>query len=89
MNSLLKALQEWQIKPEYYFGRIHLTGGDNTAREHFKNMFLAEPELEIQLILELIRSDDTARELVEERAAIRETEKLPGDFESAIRCQFQ
>ena len=89
MNSLLKELRDWQIKPVYDFGRITLTGGDKTAREHYQRILDENDEIQIQLILDLAKCDQDVRDCVEERAAIRWADGLPGDFESAVRCNFR
>lgn len=88
MNSLLKELRYWQIKPIYYFGRIYLEGGDKTAREHYQNVLNENPELHINFILDLAKTDKNVLELIEERAAIRGADGLPDDLESAVRCNF-
>ena len=88
MNSLLKELQNWQIKPTYNFGRITLIGGDKTARAHYQRILDENDELQIQLILDLVKCDRDVRDCVEERAAIRWADGLPGDLESAVRCNF-
>lgn len=88
MNSLIKELLSWQITPVYNYGRVQLTGGDNTAREHYSRILAENPELEIQLILDMARHDKKILELIEERAAIRWTEGLPGDLESAVVSNF-
>ncbi|MBR2209759.1 MAG: hypothetical protein IJ859_13215 [Synergistaceae bacterium] len=80
MNLLLKELEHWNITPEYSFGRIVLTGGDKTARFHYKNILEENPDLELQLILDV----PEFRECLEERAAIREAEGLLGDLRSAF-----
>ena len=88
MNSLLKELRDWQIKPIYDYGKIILTDGDKTAREHYQQILDENDELHIQLILDLVKCDRDIRNYVEERAAIRWANGLPGDFESAVRCNF-
>ena len=88
MNSLLKELRDWQIKPVYDFGRITLTGGDKTARAHYQRILDENDGLQIQLILDLVKCDRDVRDCVEERAAIRWADGLPGDLESAVRCNF-
>ena len=89
MNKLLKELQNWGIKPIYYFGRVYLEDGDKTARKHYADILDANPELEIDLILDMARHDKEVLQFIEERAAIREADGLPGDIESAVRCNFQ
>ena len=76
MNSLLRELNDWQVKPVYEYGRITLKDGDKTAREHYQNILAENQDLEIQLFA------------IEERAAIREADSLPGDLESAVLCNF-
>ena len=84
----LKEILSWQIKPIYEYGRITLKDGDNTAREHYQRILNENPQLQIEFILDLARSDKYVLELIEERAAIREADGLPGDLESAVLCNF-
>lgn len=84
MSKLLEELKFWGITPEYNFGRIQLTNGDNNARLYYCNLLLENPEFEIALILEI----PEFREYIEERAAIREADGLLGDLESAVKCNF-
>lgn len=84
MISFLRELRDWKITPEYNFGRIQLTGGDNTAREHYQNVIDENP----LLILEIAKGNKEILQAVEERAAIREADGLPGDLESAVLCNF-
>ena len=86
---MIQELKNWQIKPVHDFGRITLTGGDKTAREHYQNVLDENPELQIALILELLKFDRNVKDCVEERAAIRFADGLPGDLESAVRCNFK
>ena len=88
MNSLLRELNDWQVKPVYEYGRITLKDGDKTAREHYQNILAENQDLEIQLIFDLARHDKDVLFAIEERAAIREADGLPGDLESAALCNF-
>lgn len=88
MTSFLRELKDWKITPEYNFGRIQLSGGDNTAREHYQKVLEENPELEIELIFDLARSNKDVLFAIEERAAIREADGLPGDIKSAVLCSF-
>lgn len=88
MSKLKDELKRWHIKAYLHNGRLILYDGDNAARNHYKTLLLENPEVEIKLILELIKSDEDMRQFVEERAAIREADGLPGDLESAVRCNF-
>lgn len=89
MSKLSDELKRWHIKTYLHNNRLILSEGDNTARNHYKTLLSKNPEVEIKLILELIKSDCEMRQFVEERAAIREADGLPGDLESAVRCNFQ
>ena len=88
-KKLSDELKRWHIKTYLHNNRLILSEGDNTARNHYKTLLSENPEVEIKLILELIKSDCEMRQFVEERAAIREADGLPGDLESAVRCNFQ
>ena len=77
-----------QIKHFDEYGRITLKGGDKTAREHYQKILEENSELEIELIFDLARSDKDVLFAIEERAAIREADGLPGDLESAVLCNF-
>ena len=88
MNSLLRELNDWQVKPVYEYGRITLKDGDKTAREHYQNILAKNQDLEIQLIFDLARHDKEVLFAIEERAAIRKADGLPGDLESAALCNF-
>lgn len=88
MNSLLRELNDWQVKPVYEYGRITLKDGDKTAREHYQNLLAEDPDIEFQLIMDLARHDKDVLFAIEERAAIRSADGLPGDLESAVLCNF-
>ena len=84
----LKEILSWQIKPIYEYGRITLKDGDKTAREHYQNILAENPDIEFQLIMDLARHDKNVLFAIEERAAIRSADGLPGDLESAVLCNF-
>ena len=69
-------------------GRVLLTGGDKTARKHYRSLLQAKPGIEAYLILELAKTNPDLMFEIEERAAIREADNLPGDLFSAIMCNF-
>ena len=87
--KICHELKNWKIKAVYDFGRITLKDGDKTAREHYQRILDENDELQIELILDLMKRDRDVRDCVEERAAIRWADGLPGDFESAVRCNFR
>mgnify|MGYP003571532913 CR=1 FL=1 len=85
---MLKKLKRWQITAAYENGRILLIGGDTSARKHFQNLLEQNPDFEVQLILELAQQNSEIFEAITERAAIREADGLPGDIESAVKCNI-
>ena len=89
IEQLIEEFKKYEITPELVFGRIELKGGDDAARGHYSNLLIQNPEIEINLILELIKIDEYFYDVIDERAAIREEESLPGDFESAVRSAFE
>ena len=88
MSEFMKELKRWKIIPVVEYGRVVLYNRDKRAREHYSSVLLANPEFEVKLILELSETDKYVRELIEERAAIRESDGLPGDLESAVKCNI-
>ena len=83
---LIKELEKHRITPVFDCGRITLAGDDSEAREHYSHMLLDNPKLEIDLILELAKIEEYIYCCIDERAAIRAAEELPGDFKSAVSC---
>ena len=88
MNLLLDELKKYKIAPEYNFGRIELSGGDNTARGHYSKVIKENPKLEAELILDLARHDKNVLELLEERVAIRQADGLSGGLEAAVMANL-
>ena len=88
ISELLQELSRWQISACVEYGRIVLSGGDVNARRYYSEMFREHPKLEAHLILELARQDSTLMCQIEERAAIRWADGLPGDLFSAILCNI-
>ena len=89
IKQLIEDFKHYKITPEFVYGRIELQGGDDTAREHYSALLAQNSKIEINLILELAKIDEYVYDVIDERAAIREAENLPGDFESAVRCAFE
>lgn len=88
MKRLIEEFNRRGIRPEYEFGRLILYGGETAARENYSEQIKLNPEAEIKIILELAKTREDIYCQIEERAAIREADNLPGDFESAVRCNF-
>ena len=68
--------------------RIELTGGDNEARRKYESVIAQDIELQAQLILYASNRDRDLRDMIEERAAIRWADGLPGDMLSAVKCNL-
>ena len=83
VHEFLNELKKWHIRTCLEYGKLVLYEGDKQAREHYSGVLEDNPELAIQTILELSKTNMRIQELVEERAAIRES-----DFESAVRCNY-
>jgi len=88
MKRLIEEFYRRGIRPEYEFGRLILYGGEELARENYSEQIKLNPEAEIRIILELAKTREDIYDLIDERAAIRKADNLPGDFESAVRCNF-
>ncbi|MBQ6664903.1 MAG: hypothetical protein IJM68_04865 [Synergistaceae bacterium] len=86
--ELLSELRRWQVNISVEWGRISLSGGDARALEYYGEMIRAHPRIEAHLILELAREDKDVMDVIEERAAIRWAEGLPGDVFSAVLCNI-
>ena len=84
-----EELQHWQIRYEVRDWRIVLYGGDRKARNHYKRVLSEDKDLQAMLILYAANKDRVLRELIEERAAIRWADGLPGDLFSAVKCNLQ
>ena len=83
-----EELTRWGIRYEVSGWRIKLNGGNNGAREHYESVLRDNPELEALLILLASNEDELLREQIEERAAIRQADNLPGDLLSAVKAQM-
>ena len=84
----MKELKRWEIIPSVEHNRIVLKDGNKRARYHYTMILQENPDFEVKLILELAEQNSELREAIEERAAIREADGLPGDFYSAVRCNI-
>ena len=82
-------LKRWYIRYKVSDMRIFLYGGDNKARRHYEAILEDNPELEAQLILIASNNDADLRYKLEERAAIRQADGLPGDLLSAALSYIQ
>ena len=83
-----EELKRWGIRYEVSNWRIKLNGGNNGAREHYESVLRENPELEALLILLASNEDELLREQIEERAAMRQADNLPGDLLSAVKAQM-
>lgn len=86
--ELLHELKRWDVDVSVRWGRIRLSGGNAQALEYYRGMIASHPKIEAHLILELARNDDDLMCAVEERAAIRWADGLPGDLFSAVLCNI-
>ena len=85
----LKAeLDRWQVECSVFWGKLYLYGGDKRARKAYSDMLASRPKMIAYLILYLAKTDKDLMNVIEERAAIREAEGLPGDLFSAVRCSL-
>ena len=89
LQEYLKELDRWQIRYEVKEWSIMLTGGDNKARWHYEQMLSADKDIQSQIILYAANKDTNLRDLIEERAAIRLADGLPGDLLSAVKCNLR
>ena len=89
LNEFLDELTFWGIQYSVSDWRIVLEGGDKTARFHYDNVIAENKEIQAMLILYAANKDETLRDLIEERAAIRWADGLPGDMLSAVICNLQ
>ena len=83
-----EELNRWGISYEVSDWRIKLYGGNNGAREHYESVLRDNPELEALLILLASNEDALLKEQIEERAAIRQADNLPGDLLLAVKAQM-
>ena len=88
LNEILKELDRWQIRYDVDVWSVKFCGGDNKACYHYEHMILENKELQAQLILYAANKDSNLRDLIEERAAIRWADGLPGDLLSAVMCNL-
>ena len=87
-GEILKDLARWQIRYEVEDWRVKLSGGDNKARYHYEGILSEDKDLQAMLILYAANHDTNLHELIEERAAIRWADGLPGYFLSAVKCNL-
>ena len=88
LDELIAVLKRWQVNISVYWGHIYLYGGDIRAREHYGSMLAARKHMAADFILKLAETDKDLAYAIEERAAIREADELPGDIRSAVLCNF-
>ena len=88
-REFLGELEHYCIECQVHEWHIELTGGDKRARAHYQKVLYDNPEIEALLILEAAKHDDYLNELIEERAAIRQADNLPGDRLSAVMCNMK
>lgn len=88
VKELIEELNRYQIRIVEKYPRVVLSGGDKGARKHYSELIEDNPEVEADLILELSKHAPDLRFEIEERAAIREADGLPGDLRSAVMCNF-
>lgn len=88
VKQILSEFQRWQLNVSIEDGRVVLNGGDKRAREHYRNFMDEHKTVEAYIILELAKNDPDLMFEIEERAAIREADGLPGDLFSAVMCNF-
>ena len=84
-----EEIQRWGIKLEVEDLHVKLTGGLVEARKHYEKVLCEYPDLQAKLILIASNEDETLRDMIHERAAIRYSEGLSGDLFSAVRAQIQ
>ena len=87
-GEILKDLARWHIKYEVEDWRVKLSGGDDKARYHYEEVLSEDKDLQAMLILYAANQDTNLHELIEERAAIRWADGLPGDFLSAVKSNL-
>ena len=88
IKEFLSELARYGIEVEYSNGRIKLTGGNETAREHYSSFFPANPKFEADLIWYLAQTDEDIMDAIEERQAIRFVENGDDSVEGAIMCNL-
>ena len=84
-DTLEKYGLSYEVSPAR---RIILLGDDENVRGHFQEIVNGFPELEAEMILEEAKVDVDLMYEIEERAAIRWADGLPGDLFSAVMCNF-
>ena len=67
---------------------MELASGDNEARSKYASLLEQDINLQAQLILYASNRDRDLRDMIEERAAIRWADGLPGDMLSAVKCNL-
>lgn len=82
-------LKRWGIQYEVIDYKIHLYGGDKKARQHYEYVLKDDSELEALLILIYTNKDAELRDVIEEIAARRQADGLPGDLLSAVKVQMR
>lgn len=88
LDELIAVFARWQVNVSVHWGHIYLKGGDIRARDHYGSMLAARKHMAADFILKLAETDKDLAYAIEERAAIREADGLPGDIRSAVLCNL-
>ena len=84
-----KQLVHWGIKYRLEDWELELYGGDNRARQYYKNVLAEDENLQAMLVIDIAMDDIDIKDVIEERACIRWAEGLPYDLVSAAKCHVQ
>jgi hypothetical protein len=84
-----EELKKWGIQKELQDWRLKLTGGNKKVREHYERVLKSDSDLEATMILLLSNEDAVLREQLDERAAIRCADGLPGDLLSSVKANMK
>ena len=83
-EKFLESCKAANLKLKLHFSDWHLEViGGGVSAQSAKRILQNSPELCAQLIVKMSESDRLIKELLEERAAIRAADGLPGDLYSA------
>ena len=83
-EKFLESCKAANLKLKLHFGDWHLEViGGGVSAQSAKRILQNSPELCAQLIVKMSESDWVIKDLLEERAAIRAADGLPGDLFSA------
>ena len=89
LKEYMNELRRWGISYDVSDWRVILRGGDRKARYHHERVISEDKDLEAKLILYASNRNRDLRDLIEERAAIRCADGLPGDLLSAVKCNLE